>query len=126
MMYKWIIIALLFSNLAAADVENREGRLLTPGPPIYPAYCLKKSLQGEVEFVFTVNTEGEVRDPSVLNVIVFRRNKGRPSNDKKAERAFVAAAKKALSNYRYQPPIVDGQLVEMRDVKSTISFRLGR
>ena len=122
----WTALVVLSMGIAAADIEDREGRLITAGPPIYPAYCLKKRLQGYVDFVFVVDVDGLVRDASVVNSVVFRKREDRPVDDERAERAFISAATTALGNYRYEPPIKNGQILETEGVRTRISFKIGR
>ena len=122
----WTALAIFSIGTATADSEDRDGRLITPGPPIYPAYCFKKRLQGYVDFVFVVDADGLVRDPSVVDAVVFRKAPDRPIDDDRAKRAFISAATTALGNYRYEPPIRNGQIQVTEGVRTRITFKLER
>ena len=119
-----VAIVIFATSIAVAASGDREGRILTSGPPMYPAYCFNKRLQGHVDFMFDVDTEGLVRDPTVLDAVVYKKSVEHPVDDEKARRAFISAATKALGNFRYEPPIKDGQILEVKGVKTRISFAL--
>jgi outer membrane biosynthesis protein TonB len=117
----------LFSvGIASADINDREGRLVAAGPPIYPQYCFRKGLQGYVDLVFVVDVKGLAQDLTIVDAIVYRKVVTSPVNDERAKRAFISAAKTALGNYRYEPPIRNGQAVETEGVKTRINFKLER
>ena len=122
----WTALLIFSIGVATADVQDRDGRLITAGPPIYPSYCFKKRLQGYVDFVFVVDANGLVQDPSVVDAVVFRKKANRPVDDEKAKQAFISAATTALGNYRYEPPIKNGQVLETEGVRTRITFKLGR
>ncbi|MEO1245615.1 MAG: hypothetical protein AAFX56_08005 [Pseudomonadota bacterium] len=119
-----ISLSLISAGLALAEGADRDGRLLTSGPPIFPSYCLSKGLQGYVDFVFVVGTDGLVHDPTVLDAVVYRRSPAKPVDDEKARQAFVSAAKAALANYRYEPPMKNGKLIRTEGVRTRITFAI--
>ena len=122
----WAVLVILSTGIATADGKDRDGGLITAGPPIYPEYCFDKRLQGYVDFVFVVDVDGLVRDSSVVDAVVFRKTANRPVDDERAKRAFISAASTALGNYRYEPPIKNGQILETEGVRTRITFKLGR
>ena len=111
-------------GVASAGAQDRDLKLISAGPPVYPAYCFEKGFQGYVDLQFVVDTRGMVKDPAVVNVVVYRRNPGKPIEDEKAANAFIWAAKKAMENFRYEPPTVNGGLVEKEGVSTRITFAL--
>jgi len=121
----WLAALVMLSmGVAEADVVDREGKFVSGGPPIYPAYCVEKGLQGYVDLEFGVSIGGSTKDPVVLDVVVYRTDPSKQIKDEEATKWFVWGAKKALENFRYEPPIVDGELVEMTGKKTRISFAL--
>lgn len=119
-------LSLVTAGLAWAEDADRDGKLLTAGPPIFPAYCLNKRLQGYVDFVFVVGTDGLIHDASVVDAVVYRRSPSKPIDNEKAKQKFISAAKAALANYRYEPPVKDGQLLSVEGVRTRITFAIGR
>jgi hypothetical protein len=119
-------LVLLSIGAASADINDREGRLVTAGPPIYPQYCLRKGLQGYVDLVFVVDAKGLAQDVIVVEAKVYRKVATSLVDDEKARQAFVSAAKIALGNYRYEPPIRNGQALETAGVKTRINFNVER
>ena len=78
--------------------------------PAYPRPMLISNIQGHVDFAFTVDENGFVRDPEVIDAV---------GND-----AFIEPALEALRGFRYAPQFRDGQPVVVDDVKTRITFRL--
>ena len=78
--------------------------------PVYPPAMLQEGKEGSVQFAFTIDEKGFVRDPEILQV-----NGGD---------AFIDAAKISLESYRYVPRFVDGQTVATDGVEARITFRI--
>lgn len=77
--------------------------------PVYPARALQRGLEGYVDLVFTVTTAGTVRDP----VVEFSTSS-----------LFDRAAIRAVLKFKYKPRVVDGQPVDVPNVKTRIRFQL--
>lgn len=78
--------------------------------PGYPMEALRQGVQGYVEFEFTVDDTGTVRDVRTVKLV--------------GHQAFEAAAKSAITQFRYAPRFVDGQPVATAAVQSRISFAI--
>ena len=77
--------------------------------PVYPARALQRGLEGYVDLVFTVTTAGTVRDP----VVEFSTSS-----------LFDRAALRAVLKFKYKPRVVDGEPVDVPNVKTRIRFQL--
>ena len=77
--------------------------------PVYPARALQRGLEGYVDLVFTVTTAGTVRDPIV---------------EYSTSSLFDRAAIRAVLKFKYKPRVVDGQPVDVPNVKTRIRFQL--
>ena len=77
--------------------------------PVYPARALQRGLEGYVDLAFTVTTAGTVRDP----VVEFSTSS-----------LFDRAAIRAVLKFKYKPRVVDGQPVDVPNVKTRIRFQL--
>lgn len=77
--------------------------------PDYPRGALRNGLEGDCTVRYTVNTQGQVESPEVLNDChpLFKR----PS---------LAAAK----TFRYTPRLVNGKAVAVPDVRNTFEYRI--
>lgn len=105
---------------AATDYYVALGRLLEPGntellpakrvAPMYPPDALQAGISGYVEWQFTVDRNGFVVDPQII--------------DMRGAKSFEAASWDALSEFRYPPRFVDGQPVSTSGVTTTITFML--
>ena len=120
------LLSLTASGLAWAEVADRDGKLLTVGPPMFPAYCLNRRLQGYVDFVFVVGTAGHAHDASVVDAGVYKRSPSKPIYNEIAKQKFFSAANASLANFRYDPQIKDGQLLSVEGVRTRINFLLER
>lgn len=79
--------------------------------PSYPRRAMKAGIEGTVEVVFTIDSDGNVQDPVVTTV-----------NPKGWE--FEKAAIEALLQWRYEPKTISGLPVETLGVKTVFKFRL--
>ena len=75
--------------------------------PVYPARALSRGVEGYVDMSFTVTTAGTVKDP----VVLFSTSS-----------LFDRAATQAVLKFKYKPRVVDGQPVEVPNVKTRITF----
>jgi protein TonB len=82
--------------------------LATPAPD-YPRDAMMSGTQGYVVVEFTINLEGGTQDISVV--------------DASPQRTFDQAARRAVSRWKFQPLIENGQPVEKR-VQRRIDFKL--
>ena len=76
--------------------------------PVYPARALSRGIEGYVDMGFTVTTTGTVKDP----VVLFSTSS-----------LFERAASQAVLKFKYKPRVVDGQPVEVPNVKTRITFK---
>ncbi|MGR9054276.1 MAG: TonB family protein [Gammaproteobacteria bacterium] len=79
--------------------------------PLYPPSALSRRIQGHVKVLFTVNEEGNVEEPKVIEA--------KPST------VFDNAALRAIRKWKFRKKIVDGQPVSWQSVQ-TIIFKLER
>ena len=77
--------------------------------PVYPARALSRGIEGYVDMGFTVTTTGAVKDPVVLY---------------STSSLFERAATQAVLKFKYKPRVVDGQPVEVPNVKTRITFKI--
>jgi periplasmic protein TonB len=77
--------------------------------PVYPARALSRGVEGYVDMGFTVTTTGTVKDP----VVLFSTSS-----------LFDRAATQAVLKFKYKPRVVDGQPVEVPNVKTRITFKI--
>lgn len=77
--------------------------------PVYPARALSRGIEGYVDMGFTVTTAGTVKDP----VVLFSTSS-----------LFDRAATQAVLKFKYKPRVVDGQPVEVPNVKTRITFKI--
>lgn len=94
---------------AEAEAASRQYLPIAKEAPAYPQRALDRNIEGECTVSYTVTPNGRVENPQVLDDChpLFRS----PS---------LAAAKR----FRYQPKVINGQAVAVRDVKNTFSYRI--
>lgn len=78
-------------------------------PPTYPRRALNKGVQGECTVRYTVNTDGRVESPEVLN---------------DCHAFFIKPSLRATKSFRYTPRIVNGKAVNVANVKNTFQYRI--
>ncbi len=81
-------------------------------PPQYPERALQRGIEGRVLVEFTISKSGSVKDAKVIAA--------EPSS------IFNKAALKAVSQWKYNPKIVNGKAVEQPGVRIAIPFKLGK
>ncbi len=77
--------------------------------PVYPSRALSRGIEGYVDLAFTVTTAGTVKDPVILH---------------STSSLFDRAATQAVLKFKYKPRVVDGEPVEVPNVKTRISFKI--
>ncbi len=82
---------------------------LSGTPPSYPRRARMMRIEGSVELIFTITTDGSVQDIEVLS----------SENGEHFEQAAIAA----LKRWRFRPRIVAGQPVEQRAIQN-FDFKL--
>jgi protein TonB len=80
-------------------------------PPQYPERAQQRGIEGRVLVEFTISKSGSVKNPKVIAY--------EPS------KIFNKSALKAVSQWKYNPKIEDGQAVEQRGIRISIPFVLG-
>ena len=77
---------------------------------VYPSRPLARGIEGYVDLIFDVNEIGATKNIQVLF--------SEPSS------IFDKAAKKAVSKWRYEPKLIDGQGAYQEDVKTRVRFTI--
>ncbi len=98
-------------DLGAGNIGPIDGEIqpLVRVPPEYPLRAAERGIEGEVCVVFTVTPEGTVTDPEVYRT---------------ASSLLNSASLRAISRFRYQPRIVDGQPVARPGVRFCFDYNL--
>ena len=78
--------------------------------PQYPRRALSRGIEGYVIVEYTVTKLGTVKDPRVVE--------GKPQG------TFDRAAIKSALRYKYKPRVVDGEPIEVKGVRTRITFEL--
>jgi protein TonB len=97
-----------FGGMASADGDAVP---MVRVPPQYPERALQRGIEGRVLIEFTISKSGSVKDAKVIAA--------EPNN------IFNKAALKAVSQWKYNPKILDGKPVEQKGIRIAIPFRLG-
>ncbi len=95
--------------------------------PAYPALLRSVGAEGYVDFEFTVDSNGFVRNPRVTNLATTARAPSRSKTIGRysdTDRSFEAAALEALKRFRYAPRVVNGESTSVDGVRTRISFTL--
>lgn len=77
--------------------------------PVYPSRALSRGIEGFVDLSFTVTAAGTVKDPVVIQ---------------STSSLFDRAAIRAVLKFKYKPRVVDGEPVEVPNVKTRITFKI--
>lgn len=91
-------------------VVDRDVRPIVRVPPRYPPEAASKGIEGWVRLSFSINEVGGVEDIEVI--------------DSEPKRIFDKAAKRALSRWKYQPQIEEGQAIVRTGLSVMLEFGL--
>lgn len=106
---------------------NQEHQPLFRMAPSYPSELLMSGIEGYVDFSFTIDKNGFVKEPQVLEQVstgLRQVRRGGMQGASKEDRSFEAAALVALLRFRYAPMFVDGKAMPVDNVKTRISFAI--
>ncbi|OIN46648.1 energy transducer TonB [Pseudomonas azotoformans] len=94
---------------AAPAFDSRQYQPLSKDAPDYPERALDKHIEGDCSVEYTVNTQGRVENPRVLDG---------------CHPLFMRPSLAAANTFRYQPRIVDGKPVPVPAVRNTFHYRI--
>lgn len=94
--------------------------------PVYPRSALQRGQYGWVLLEFTVDQNGKVLDPVVLDNCVDTHHPGSEVHEcfDSPGRIFDRPAVAAAEKFKYKPRIIDGAPIEVAGVRHIISFTL--
>ena len=92
-----------------ALADSRQYLPLSKQAPDYPQRALDKNLEGDCSVEYTVNPQGKVENPRVLDG---------------CHPLFIRPSLAAANTFRYQPRIIDGQAVAVPAVRNTFHYRI--
>jgi TonB family protein len=98
------------ADAAKPDTTNREFRQIVGAPANYPRRAINRGVEGEVLVQFTISKTGDVADIEIVSA--------------DPEGWFERAVSDAVSKYKFQPRIRNGQPVEAKGVQRKIVFKL--
>jgi periplasmic protein TonB len=98
------------NNSGMGTLNDSEAIPVFTLPPEYPRVALISGDEGWVELSFTINSDGTVSDPTVV--------------DSKPKRLFDKAALKAIKRWKFKPKMVDGKPVSTIATRYRIDFSL--
>lgn len=93
----------------APAFDSRQYQPLSKEAPDYPERALDKNIEGDCSVEYTVNTQGRVENPKVLDG---------------CHPLFIRPSLAAANTFRYQPRMVDGQAVAVPAVRNTFHYRI--
>ncbi|MCF5053782.1 TonB family protein [Pseudomonas syringae] len=93
----------------APAFDSRQYQPLSKQAPDYPERALDKNIEGDCSVEYTVNPQGRVENPKVLDG---------------CHPLFIRPSLAAANTFRYQPRIVDGQAVAVPAVRNTFHYRI--
>ena len=94
---------------AAPAFDSRQYQPLSKEAPDYPERALDKNIEGDCSVEYTVNTQGRVENPRVLEG---------------CHPLFMRPSLAAANTFRYQPRVVDGKAVAVPAVRNTFHYRI--
>lgn len=92
-----------------AAANSRQYLPLSKDAPDYPQRALDKNIEGDCTVEYTVNPQGKVENPKVLDG---------------CHPLFIRPSLVAANTFRYQPKVVDGQVVSVPSVRNTFHYRI--
>lgn len=93
----------------APAFDSRQYQPLSKEAPDYPERALDKNIEGDCSVEYTVNTQGRVENPRVLEG---------------CHPLFMRPSLAAANTFRYQPRVVDGKAVPVPAVRNTFHYRI--
>ncbi len=93
----------------APAFDSRQYQPLSKEAPDYPERALDKNIEGDCSVEYTVNTQGRVENPRVLDG---------------CHPLFMRPSLAAANTFRYQPRVVDGKPVPVPAVRNTFHYRI--
>lgn len=81
-------------------------------PPQYPTRALRRGIEGWSLMEFTVNGIGNVVEESIVVI------------DGEPENIFDRSSSKAVARFKYQPRVIDGQGVDVPNVRTVIRYEI--
>lgn len=94
---------------AAPAFDSRQYQPLSKQAPDYPERALDKNIEGDCSVEYTVNPQGRVENPRVLEG---------------CHPLFMRPSLAAANTFRYQPRIVEGKAVAVPAVRNTFHYRI--
>ena len=94
---------------AQVAANSRQYLPLSKEAPDYPQRALDKNIEGDCTVEYTVNPQGKVENPKVLDG---------------CHPLFMRPSLAAANTFRYQPKVVDGQVVSVPAVRNTFHYRI--
>ncbi|MBP5959015.1 energy transducer TonB [Pseudomonas anatoliensis] len=92
-----------------ALADSRQYLPLSKDAPEYPERALDKNIEGDCSVEYTVNPQGRVEHPKVLDG---------------CHPLFIRPSLAAAQTFRYQPRIVEGVAVSVPAVRNTFHYRI--
>ncbi|WLH33588.1 TonB family protein [Pseudomonas sp. FP2196] len=92
-----------------ALADSRQYLPLSKEAPEYPERALDKNIEGDCSVEYTVNPQGRVENPKVLDG---------------CHPLFIRPSLAAAQTFRYQPRIIDGVAVSVPAVRNTFHYRI--
>ncbi|MCG8709371.1 energy transducer TonB [Brenneria sp. 4F2] len=93
----------------SAEMSGRQYQPISKRAPDYPDKALTRKIEGDCTVVYRVNRRGEVEDPQAQN---------------DCNPLFVRPSLNAARTFRYQPRVINGQPVDVPQVKNTFHYRI--
>jgi protein TonB len=97
-------------NPAAGGGFLKDATPLYMPDPAYPRAALAAGREGQVTVGFTIRSDGTTRDLHILSA--------------NPPEVFEFAALRAVATWRYEPPVLNGEIVERPNMQVTIDFRI--
>jgi TonB family protein len=98
------------ADTSKPDTTNRDFRQIVGAPANYPRRAINRGIEGEVLVQFTISKTGDVDEIEIVSA--------------DPEGWFERAVTEAVSKYKFQPRIKNGQPVEAKGVQRKIVFKL--
>ncbi|MBN1378609.1 MAG: energy transducer TonB [Gammaproteobacteria bacterium] len=98
------------SESSKGEAANREYRQIVGAPANYPRRAIQRNIEGEVVAQFTITKTGDVTDIEIIS--------------ENPEGWFDKAVTEAVSKYKFQPRMRNGQPVDAKGIQRKIVFKL--